>query len=55
MDTFYNTINDWYAAIAGGTWAWFNSLSREEWVVVLAVACACGFLCMKGFGSRSNF
>ncbi|MCO6043408.1 hypothetical protein NG895_05770 [Aeoliella sp. ICT_H6.2] len=55
MDNFYNKISEWFEAFMGGTWNWFNTLSREEWVVVLAVVAACGFLCMRGYGSRSNF
>jgi hypothetical protein len=53
MKSFVEDI--WYGAaeVPGETWAWFNSLSREEWLVVLAVVCACGFVCMLGFrGSR---
>jgi hypothetical protein len=34
------------------TWQWFAGLSREEWLVVLAVTCACGFLSLRGFHSR---
>jgi hypothetical protein len=36
-------------AAPGETWQWFNGLGREEWLVVLAVVCACGFLCLLGF------
>lgn len=55
MDTVNDTIYRWFDAATTGTWGWFNSLSREEWVVVLGVAAACGFLCMRGFGSRNNY
>jgi hypothetical protein len=34
------------------TWQWFAGLSREEWMVVLAIACACGFLSLRGFHGR---
>ena len=32
----------WYRAIEapGNTWAWFNALNREEWLVVLTITCA---------------
>lgn len=33
-------------------WVWFDSLSREEWLVVLAVCCASGFLFLRGWGKR---
>ena len=39
----------------GDVWDWFNRLSREEWVVVLAVVSVLGFLCMLGYGSRSKY
>jgi hypothetical protein len=34
------------------TWQWFNCLNREEWMVVLAVTCACGFVALLGFQLR---
>jgi hypothetical protein len=34
------------------TWQWFNGLTREEWMVVLAVTCACGFVALLGFQAR---
>jgi hypothetical protein len=34
---------------------WFNRLDRQEWVVVLVVGMVFGFLCMRGYGSRSNY
>lgn len=33
-------------------WVWFDSLNREEWLLVLGVCCAVGFLMMKGWGKR---
>ena len=47
MDFFMSYLND--------VWRWFTLLSREEWLVVLAIAAACGFLCMRGFGSRNEY
>jgi hypothetical protein len=41
--------------IRGDVWDWFNRLTREEWVVVLAVVSVLGFLCMLGYGSRSKY
>ena len=34
------------------TWDWFNSLNREEWLVVLVVVCVSGFVSLLGFQSR---
>jgi hypothetical protein len=41
--------------VSGDVWQWFNSLTREEWVVVLGVTSVLGFLCMLGYGSRSKY
>lgn len=41
--------------LRGDVWDWFNRLTREEWVVVLAVVSFLGFLCMLGYGSRSKY
>jgi hypothetical protein len=41
--------------VTGDVWQWFNSLTREEWVVVLGVVSVLGFLCMLGYGSRSKY
>ena len=36
-------------------WVWFSTLSREEWLIVLAVTCAVGFLLVKSnFGIRNQ-
>jgi hypothetical protein len=34
---------------------WFNKLDRQEWVIVLVVAAVFGLLCMRGYGSRSDY
>ncbi|MCC7475826.1 MAG: hypothetical protein IT425_10545 [Pirellulales bacterium] len=34
------------------TWDWFNSLNREEWLVVLIVICAAGFVSLFGLQTR---
>ncbi|TWT36160.1 hypothetical protein KOR34_10590 [Posidoniimonas corsicana] len=41
--------------VPGDTWRWFNTLSRDEWMIVLAAVTVLGFLCMRGFGSRSSY
>ena len=32
-----------------------NSLDREQWIVVFVAALAMGFMCLRGFGSRSKY
>jgi hypothetical protein len=41
--------------VRGDVWEWFSRLTREEWVVVLAVVSLLGFLCMLGYGSRTKY
>jgi hypothetical protein len=44
----------WFRAAAApeSTWDWFNSLSREEWMLTLIVVCAAGFVALLGFQTR---
>lgn len=44
MRDLYNQIMNWCA-----------HANRTEWMVVLVVAMLLGFLCMRGYGSRSNY
>ena len=41
----------WYGAIEapGNTWAWFNALNREEWLLVLTITCAPRLRQLAGF------
>ena len=44
----------WYHVgnIQSQVWQWFAGLNREEWLVLLAIVCACGFLSLRGMQSR---
>ena len=44
----------WLAGIKGETWQWFCSLSQGEWLVLLGIVAALGFLCMRGFAHRGT-
>ena len=55
MGSFFEKVSDRAGVLAGDLWGWFNILTREEWLVVLALVSALGFLCMLGFGSRSKY
>ncbi len=33
----------------------FQSLNREEWIVVFVIVLAVGYFCMRGFGSRAKY
>jgi hypothetical protein len=52
MQWFFESL--WYHAteLRGETWQWFAGLNREEWLVLLAIVCACGFMSLRGFHSR---
>jgi hypothetical protein len=32
-----------------------NQLSPQQWVMLLAIMLGIGVLCLRGFGSRSNY
>jgi hypothetical protein len=51
MASFFEDMMDRANDVPGDTWQWFNTLNREEWLVVLTVVCACGFVAMLGFRS----
>lgn len=34
----------------GDLWVWFDALNREEWLLVMGVCCAAGFLFLKSRG-----
>jgi len=36
-------------------WGWLFILNRQEWILLLAAVSACGFLCMRGYGSRHHY
>jgi hypothetical protein len=55
MAELFDLIRSAAGDVRGDIWEWFSRLSREEWVVVLAVVAVMGFLCMLGFGSRSKY
>ncbi|TWT48381.1 hypothetical protein [Botrimarina hoheduenensis] len=50
-DTFIR-ISDLIRDFLPGVWKWFDSLNRDEWLVVLAVFCAVGFLIIRGLGGK---
>ncbi len=33
----------------------FQTLDRQQWTLVFAGVLVVGFLCMRGFGSRTNY
>lgn len=55
MSAFFDSLSDRIGEYSGELWNWFNVLTREEWLVVLALVSVLGFLCMLGYGSRSKY
>jgi hypothetical protein len=55
MSELFQRLVDQSFNVRGDVWDWFSRLTREEWVVVLAVVSVLGFLCMLGYGSRSKY
>jgi len=35
--------------------SWFAGFDRHQWLLALVVGMVLGVLCMRGFGSRSNY
>lgn len=50
-----NAIGDWLRNGVHDGWAWVVSLNYQEWFLFLGIVSAAGFLCMRGFGSRSEY
>lgn len=48
-------IIGYLSSFAHELWSWLFILNREEWMVLLAIVSVCGFLCMRGYGSRHNY
>lgn len=44
------TLSDGYRS----GWDWLSQLDRQQWMVLLVVAMAGGFLCMRGHGGRNK-
>lgn len=55
MEKLFNPIRDYFAWVVESIWDWLFLLNEEEWMLLLALVAACGFLCMRGFGSRHNY
>jgi hypothetical protein len=52
MDSYIQSFWQRVGEVQGQVWSWFSGLNREEWLVLLAVVCACGFLSLRGMQSR---
>jgi hypothetical protein len=50
-----DSINSWINAGLSDARSWVFSLNYQEWFVLLGITAAAGLLCMRGFGSRSEY
>jgi uncharacterized membrane protein len=51
---FTTKLVDWFQSLLHETWNWLNRLNYQEWFLLLGIVAVLGFLCMRGFGSRSK-
>lgn len=50
-----DAFGSWIRTGLHDSWAWLTSLNYQEWFLLLGITSAAGFLCMRGFGSRSDY
>jgi hypothetical protein len=55
MGKFFERTSEYFSNLFESFWGWLFLLNHEEWMLLLAIVAGCGFLCMRGLGSRQNF
>lgn len=45
------TLSYWYRE----AWLYTSHLDKQQWLFLLIVTTAAGFLCLRGFGSRAKY
>jgi hypothetical protein len=50
-----DSMGSWISTGINDGWRWVASLNYQEWFVLLGLSAAAGFLCMRGFGSRTEY
>lgn len=50
-----DAIGVWIRGGIRESWVWVASFNLQEWLLFLAITSAAGFLCMRGFGSRTDY
>jgi len=51
----FDSIGEWLRGGVQDAWAWVCALNYQEWFLLLGLVSAAGFLCMRGFGSRTDY
>lgn len=49
------SVGIWISTGLNDAWIWVAALNYQEWFLLLGITSAAGFLCMRGFGSRSEY
>jgi hypothetical protein len=52
MAAIFESISYHLNNVQDQTWQWLSGLNREEWLVLLAIVCVCGFLSLRGMQGR---
>lgn len=55
MGKLIDQTNEYFASLFESLSGWLFSLNQEEWMLLLAIVAGCGFLCMRGLGSRQKY
>jgi hypothetical protein len=51
----FDAIGHWLQKGVHDAWTWVVQLNYQEWFLLLGITAAAGFLCMRGFGSRTEY
>jgi hypothetical protein len=51
----FDAIGQWINTGVNDAWRWIFGLSYQEWFLLLGLTACAGFLCMRGFGSRTDY
>jgi hypothetical protein len=50
-----DAVGSWISGGLHDSWVWVCGLTLQEWFLLLGIASAAGFMCMRGFGSRTDY
>lgn len=50
-----DAVGVWIKTGINDGWVWVCGLNYQEWFLFLGITSLAGFMCMRGFGSRSDY
>jgi hypothetical protein len=50
-----DAIGGWIKSGIHDSWVWVAALNYQEWFLFLGITALAGLMCMRGFGSRSDY